>query len=419
MKFFAVVDRGINMLNIFSKKKKEPPLNHYKVINDLQEATRKAYNAYKEVDVKLKKIERLYEDKIKDLRLFKGLSNISLELLSANNFEKSVMRCLKILTEVTKYGHCVLYVNNEDNTYASILFEHFKQTTTEGTILSCLDFNKYPNWTTKLERREVICEEGVTLLNKDFKDHGLEQICIAPIFVGKKWWGCLLLSSFKKICPAPNETEVIITVSNMFSETIRRHNLLKETECVQNRFHDFSSYLLNNINGIAFWMKDYQDRYLFLNDSLINILFPGKTKDECIGKTDPEILAGVSPFELNLDNISGPSDLVDLDLRGIDYERICNLTDQITRHLGYPCKYFELIDQYVFEVWKTPIFRNSSQGTQFCCAGTVGALKNVTTQKEEKLEFIKTLQEKNKSFPINGTNNYYIVIEDSSSIFFD
>ena len=407
------------MLNIFSKKKKQEQPNYEKVISDLQRATKESFGAYEQVNTKLRDVERLYEDKMKDLRLFKGLSSISLELLSSNDFEKSVTSCLKILAEATKYDHCVLYLNDQDNTYSDVLFEYFNQTAMEDTVLSRLDFNKYPNWATKLKRREVICEEGGVLLNKDFKDHGFEQICISPIFVGDKWWGCLLLSSFKKICAAPNETEAIITVSNMFSESIRRHNLLKETSCVQNRFHDFSSYLLNNVHGIAFWMKDYQDRYLFLNDNLLSILFPGKTKDQCIGKTDSEIIAGVEPFELTFDNIFDPKDLVDLDLSGVDYDRICNLTDQITRHLGYPCKYFELVDNHAFEVWKSPMFRNSFKGTQFCCAGTVGALKDVSDQKEQKLKYVKELQHKKTSFPINGTNNYYIITEDAPTIFFE
>jgi len=407
------------MLNIFSKKKKINTPDYYKVVEDLQNATKESYNAYEEVDNKLKKIERLYEEKSKDLQLFKGLSNISLELLStSHDFEKNIQNCLKILSNTTGYECCIIYTNDVNNDNANVLFEHFKQTPIKNTILSYLDFNKYPSWAIKLQRQEVIFEQDLKLLDESFKDETIEQLCISPIFIEEQWWGCLLLTSSKKICSTPNKIEAIITVSNMFSESIRKNSLLKDRVSVEDRFHDFSSYLLDNMDGVAFWMKDYKDRYLFLNDKLIEILFPGKTKEECLGKTNPEIFSKSEPEQMCFDNINKVSDLPNLKLKKKDSEYICNLTDQLTRYFEKPCKYFEIIDKYALEIWKTPIFRNNDN-KNYCCAGTVGALIDVTTQKDKKIQYIKHLEQTGKAYRISDTDHYYLVQIDSPTIFLE
>jgi len=399
----------------FLNKKEKP--NYHKVVDDLQKATKETYDAYQQINIKLHKMEEQYKNKLKDFQLFKGLSNISLELLSAEEFKISINKCLNILTDITDYNYCALCCNDIYNQKTVVHYEYFKQKTLKTEKNVILDFNKHPEWVDKLKSRDVVFDTNLSLMVNNVKCN-FEQIFITPIFVNKKWWGCLLLASNVNKLHDSNEIDAVITATNMFSETIRRHDLLKETTLVQNKFHDFSSYLLYNINSIMFWMKDYKDRYLFLNDNLLKTLFFNKTRQDCIGKTDIEILYNSKPKSINFDNIFDPADLVKLKLEYIDHSGTCNLTDQLTRKFGYPCKFFKIIDDNAFETWKTPIFRTNFEASKFCCSGTVGALKNVTSEKEKKIEKIKKLKKENKAFQINGVEHFYLVIEDSPNIFF-
>lgn len=396
-------------------------IDEYKVIDDLQIVAEKTLRAYQDLENQLQHIQKVHDDKVKDLQLFKGLSSISMELLSSKDFRKSIRRCLKTLTNSTKYNHCAMYEYGKDDKKLNIILEYLKGKAIRDFVLPQINLADRPHWLYKLKKQEVICENDSSIFNDIDDVHGVKQLYVVPIIITDQLWGSLLLTSYDTTCSTSNEIEAISTVANMFGESIRKHNLLKETNLIQDKFHDFSSYLLNDPDNVAFWLKDYKDRYLFLNDTTIQLLFPGKTKNDCFGKTDSEIIDGSQLYELCLDDVTKPEHLAKLELPpDIEPSRICNISDQITRHFGHPCKFFELVGEKAFEVWKSPLFRNTLDNDCFCCAGTVGALKDVTMRKEEKLEYVKSLQDQHMSFPINGTDNFYLIMsKQSSTIFLD
>jgi hypothetical protein len=164
--------------------------------------------------------------------------------------------------------------------------------------------------------------------------------------------------------------------------------------------------MVENNSGVAMWIKDEEDRYIFANKALRLMLFKGKEMYELVGKTDGEIRGKPSnnkKIEAYL-RLINPNEYPNLNSKQfIDNNSICNLTDIITRVLRVPCRFYEEVEGLSLDVYKTPLIDDTGN-----IIGTVGTLFDITNNKNLKKAGLILMESENKTFKINGSNNYYI-----------
>lgn len=193
--------------------------------------------------------------------------------------------------------------------------------------------------------------------------------------------------------------EAINRITKETSNFINKHRLLE-------MFTKNLISMVENNSGVAMWIKDEEDRYIFANKALRLILFKGKEMYELVGKTDGEIRGKPSnnkKIEAYL-RLINPDEYPNLNSKQfIDNNSICNLTDIITRVLRVPCRFYEEVEELSLDVYKTPLIDDSGN-----IIGTVGTLFDITNNKDLKKAGLILMESENKAFKINGSNNYYI-----------
>lgn len=193
--------------------------------------------------------------------------------------------------------------------------------------------------------------------------------------------------------------ESINRLTREASQFVNKHRLLE-------MFTKNLISMVENNSGIAMWIKDEEDRYLFANKALRVMLFNGKEMFDLVGKTDGEVVGepiDYKKFEEYLRFIA-PEDYPKIKSKDfLENNGICNTTDIITRILRVPCKFYEEINGKSLDVYKTPLINNKGE-----VIGTVGTLFDVTSNKDLKKAGLLMMESNNKAFKINGSNNYYI-----------
>lgn len=159
--------------------------------------------------------------------------------------------------------------------------------------------------------------------------------------------------------------------------------------------------MVNYTEGIAMWIKDDKDRYIFADKALRNLMFNKKSISEVINKTDYEILYGKKEdrISLTIPDLE-PKQLPNI--KKIADRSIFNLTDTITRSFGYSCRFFEVFEDRAFDVWKTPIIKDGK------VTHTSGCLVDITSEKEYRKCVLEDLEQRNEAFRIDNTNSYYL-----------
>ena len=190
------------------------------------------------------------------------------------------------------------------------------------------------------------------------------------------------------------------------------NNVLKETSSFVNKHRILEMFTKNlmsmveNNYGIGMWIKDEEDRYIFANAALRDMLFDGTPMYKIVGKTDGDLFGkGTDYGEIEsylrtipyteYPNIKSEQYLKD--------QGICNFTDIITRIQKKPCRFYEEVNNLCLDVYKTPLVSNKGD-----IIGTVGTLFDVSHNKEMREAGIILMETKGKAFKINGSNNYYI-----------
>ena len=191
-----------------------------------------------------------------------------------------------------------------------------------------------------------------------------------------------------------------------------------ELKNITNHFelkHDSMRRLLNNLmimidenSGVCMWMKDHEDKYIYADSTLRNMLLGGKELHEVVGRSDTE-LAFNECTTATYDELSDmlkdfPEErLPELPKELFEGGLVCNITDVITRMFRKPCRYHEEVAGYVLDVWKTPVINSKNQ-----VCGTVGSLVDVTKYKYERKDMIQSLINAKLAYRIDHTNNFYI-----------
>jgi PAS domain-containing protein len=193
--------------------------------------------------------------------------------------------------------------------------------------------------------------------------------------------------------------EAINRITKETSNFINKHRLLE-------MFTKNLISMVENNSGVAMWIKDEEDRYIFANKALRLMLFRGKEMHELVGKTDGDIAGKPSnnkKIEAYL-RLVKPDEYPNLNSKQfIDNNSICNLTDIITRVLRVPCRFYEEVEGLSLDVYKTPLIDDTGN-----IIGTVGTLFDITNNKDLKKARLILMESENKAFKINGSNNYYI-----------
>lgn len=178
----------------------------------------------------------------------------------------------------------------------------------------------------------------------------------------------------------------------------KNDNLVRTIE-----FMDFSNNLMamcNSIEGTAIWFKDNNDRYIYADDTLRDMLLQGFPLGHVIGKSDLELRGiddvehGIVIKQLTLNNLTNIQEL-------LPHNQICNLTDIIVRSIGVSCCFIEIVDGYVLKVLKSPTYRNGK------LIGTSGMLWDITNRKNHVLKKIKSLVESGQLHTIKENEIYY------------
>jgi PAS domain-containing protein len=203
-----------------------------------------------------------------------------------------------------------------------------------------------------------------------------------------------LLSVFKF-----QNLENLTRITTETAKFINKHRLLE-------MFAQNLVTMVENNAGVAMWIKDEEDKYVFANKALRNLLFKEKEMFEIIGKTDGDILGypcNYFDFEKYLKTIT-PEKYPEIKTSDLfEQGSVCNLTDVITRVLKVPCRFYEEIGDKCFDVFKTPLLNDSGE-----IVGTVGTLFDITDNAERKKAGLVLLEKQKQAFRINGSKNYYI-----------
>lgn len=195
---------------------------------------------------------------------------------------------------------------------------------------------------------------------------------------------------------AKNKTTQI----NKAFDSLEKHYVFQE-KLLENMFT-----MVDNIHGMAMWIKDENDRYMFADRTLRTLLLSGRPMNAVIGKTDAD---------LALRDSCNTQDLEELmkDLKMCEYPQlssslfenklVCNITDVITRLRKTPCRFYEEIGPLSLDVWKTPVL--SSDGA---VQGTVGCLVNVSKDRSLWQHALQRAARKGLVFKIDGTPQYIL-----------
>lgn len=169
--------------------------------------------------------------------------------------------------------------------------------------------------------------------------------------------------------------------------------------------------IMDNIEGIGMWQKGADFQYVYANRFARDTLLGGRMPEAIYGRTDAELLKGADTcMSLEMSGLT-PRDLPHIRPEDIDassFSTLCNVTDEITKEFGKPCKFLEWADtvdgvRMGLYVYKTPIY--TSVGT---FAGLVGAFKDVTASYPDELANTKKLVMRGQAFKIDDSPNYYI-----------
>lgn len=200
----------------------------------------------------------------------------------------------------------------------------------------------------------------------------------------------------KKESFAIRRDEDLFKIREAFFDAIEDQNILTSTIKVLMSMADKQEF-------IYMWLKDAEDRYIFANKNTRETLFNNRHISKIINRTDSEIITGkkvCSLMEKEIINIS-PEQLPTI-MKYMEKETlICNLTDIITRCFNKPCKFVEVINDFVWVVWKDPLFKDGNYN------GNVGYAIDVTNQREEIYQAIEAKVITKEAFRIDSTESYY------------
>lgn len=191
-------------------------------------------------------------------------------------------------------------------------------------------------------------------------------------------------------------------MNKIVSEThsfINKHRLLE-------MFTKNLMSMVENNEGVGMWVKDEEDRYVYANKALRDILFYGMDMYEMVGKTDGEIVGKVedySKFEEMLNTITYRDYPYIDSSEYLTGKGICNVTDIITRVHKDSCRFYEEVNGKSLDVYKSPLI-----GVEGKVIGTVGTLFDITHSKDIKVAGLILMEKEDRAYKINGSNNYFI-----------
>jgi len=368
-------------------------------------------------------LNELYEDKLHSEKLLKSVYDVSMSLFKNTDLETALLDTLKIITNRGCCQKTFIFKNSfTPNTNLSQRSFEWCDTSVEGVnehSLPILDWDKYPNWKNKLSHDLFICGTKDNFDRRSKREiltaFDIESILVLPIFLNKRWWGSLILGTIFPKEWKQSEIDILLSICNIMGTAINRNELKLNSKICQNGSINFLRDIANNIDGVAFWMKDTRNRYVFVDKFLIDLIYPDRDLSEIIGRTDYQILLSdqITIDPVDFSKVNTPEDLEFLDLSEYNQVEICNITDQITQHFNTECNFFEKIGNKYLEVLKVPIFRQKtrrydSDSDKVIPTGTAGALVDVTDKKSEKIEKLKDLIETNMAIRIGKTDNYYL-----------
>lgn len=186
---------------------------------------------------------------------------------------------------------------------------------------------------------------------------------------------------------------------NTIFNSIQKHYNFQE-KLLENMFT-----MVDSIQGMAMWIKDENDRYLFADKTLRELLLNDLPMKQIIGKTDSEIKAGDVCEYKDLEELIEKLNIEDfpsIPASKFEGKKVCNITDVITRISKRSCRFYEEIDDYSFDVWKTPVVSNEE------VQGTVGCLVNVTDKKELWRKSLKRAKYKGLAYQIDSSPHYIL-----------
>lgn len=183
-------------------------------------------------------------------------------------------------------------------------------------------------------------------------------------------------------------------------ENIQKQYIFQE-KLLENMFT-----MVDNIHGMAMWIKDAEDRYMFADKTLRTLLLDNRSMGDIIGKTDSELALRESCNSKDLEELIRHLEITDyptLDKKMFENKLVCNITDVITRARKAPCRFYEEIGELSLDVWKTPVI--SSDGV---LQGTVGCLVNVSKDRGTWQQALQRAANKGLAFKIDGTKQYIL-----------
>jgi len=193
------------------------------------------------------------------------------------------------------------------------------------------------------------------------------------------------------------------------AEIDRLDKITRELIDVDTRYQRlYSSFgqLTESLLGLAVWVKDINNAYVFSNRALRVLLYNNRPENDLIGKNDWELTSGMCDCAAG----NKPLPVKTIDdlpmLKGLSDELACCLTDQIVKQLGRQFLFYEEVKGLCLEVRKAPTYDEYGNLT-----GTIGVLNDVTAQQDYWRKMIAALEVKGKAFQIDGTQNY-LILED-------
>lgn len=371
------------------------------------------------------RINELYETKLNNEKLLSSVYDVSMTLFQNNDLDKSLLETLKIISSRGNCQKAFIFKNifTETTSFSERTFEWYDTNIKDvkESNYSLIDWNEFPHWKNKIINNLFICGAKDNFKRNSTKQVldklGIESILILPIFVNSVWWGSLILGTIYPKEWNQSEINVLISLCNIMGTAIRRNELYQNSKICQHGSINFLREIASNIDGSAFWMKDINNKYVFADNALIELVYPTKQLPDIIGKTDCQITSNINISLIDLTDISEPSDLSNIDLSEYNDVKICNITDQITQHFKLECNFFEKINDRYYDILKVPLLRqktrsndddNDSDIDNFILTGTAGALTDVTHIKDKKLKKLKKLISTGLAFQIGNTENYYV-----------
>jgi len=193
--------------------------------------------------------------------------------------------------------------------------------------------------------------------------------------------------------------DVFTKIAENTSNLLNKHRIME-------MFTQNLMVMVENTEGVGMWIKDEEDKYIFANKQLRNMLFKNKEMFEVVGRSDGDLLGfpyDYKLFEQHIINLP-PKEYPNIESSEL-FEKgsICNTTDVITRVLKVPCRFYEEIGERSFDVYKTPLVDDNG-----AIIGTVGTLFEITEDKSKKRAELVLLAKQGRAYRINSSNNYYI-----------